>query len=61
MTDHELVLEHIANNQQATIEIMKLLAISLPAIRQDIDWIAEEHLRVKKEIQEEYISNKEKP
>ena len=56
MTGHELVLEHIANNHQATLEMMKVLAANFPALRESIDSIAAEHLRVNKEIQAEYMA-----
>ena len=56
MTDHELVLEHIANNHQANLEVMRLLAANFPALLEGIDLIAAEHLRVNKEIQAEYMA-----
>jgi len=59
MTDHELILEHIANNHQATLEVMKVVAANFPVLRESIDWIASEHLRVNKEIQDEYMASKE--
>lgn len=59
MTDHELALEHIANNYQATLEVMKVVAANFPALRESIDAIASEHLRVNKEIQDEYMAAKE--
>ncbi len=59
MTDHELALEHIANNYQATLEVMKVVAANFPALRESIDAIAREYLRVNKEIQDEYMAAKE--
>ena len=56
MTGHELVLEHIANNHQATLELMGLIAANFPALRGGIDSIAAEHLRVNEEIQAEYMA-----
>ena len=56
MTVHELVLEHIANNHQATLELMELLAANFPALLKGIDSIANEHLRVNKEIQAKYMA-----
>jgi len=59
MTEHELVLEHIANNHQATLEVMKVVAVNFPALRESLASIAAEHLRVNKEIQDEYMAAKE--
>jgi hypothetical protein len=56
MTEHQLVLEHIANNHTATLEVMKVLCVTFPALRGSIDSIAAEHLRINKEIQDDYLA-----
>ena len=38
---------------------MKVVAANFTVLRESIDWIASEHLRVNKEIQDEYMASKE--
>jgi hypothetical protein len=59
MTDHQLCLEHIANNNELTLRFMQLVATNLPAVREQVDHLGHEHLRVDKEIEAEYLAAKE--
>lgn len=57
MTDHELVLRHLANNQAAMFQLMRVLVATLPALDGSIDSLIKEYSRVHKEIQAEYMNS----